>query len=102
MEEPGFYCEKYSSDSHFLPCYECCTKGAEASQLGPLVTAPQEVRGVASGVEVLGVVLDVVADEGADEEVAVVVALQGTDPQVVINTNNDNKQAPSSGWQTPL
>lgn len=66
------------------------------------MTAPQEVRGVASGVEVFGVVLDVVADEGADEEVAVVVALQGTDPQIIISTNNDNKQDPPSGWQTPL
>lgn len=55
---------------------------------------------MASGIEVLGVVLDVVADKGADEEVAVVVALQGTDPQII--TNNDNKQDPSSGWQTPL
>lgn len=98
MKQPGFYCERYSSNSHFLPCCECYSKGTEASQLGPLVAAPQEVRGVASGIEVLGVVLDVVADEGADEEVAVVVALQGTEPQIIINTNNDNKQDPSSGW----
>lgn len=41
---------------------------------------------MASCVEVLSMVLDVVADEGADEEVAVVVALQGTDPQIIINT----------------
>lgn len=33
-------------------------------------------RGVVSGIEVLGMVPDVLGHEGADEEVAVVIALQ--------------------------
>lgn len=83
MVQLGFYCESLQHTQTFLSEEEEAQirvwlgRGLQWAWLleawSPVGLAS---RGVVSGVEVLGMVPDVLSHEGADEEVAVVVALQ--------------------------